>query len=234
MSHDGSKIVYISTETVDTSGNIVIDGELYTIPWNDRKGGPATPLTGANQAASRQYYPCVLVDDALVAFDRAPIRSGTRSYDDAQGGSTSSRPAARRATRLANDPPACSGSKSPARTTRGRSGRPTWGPTTARSTLHRLLVLAQQQRDEAPRRVSISRRSWSTRRATSPPLRALSLEPAGDRGQPLARVGHAPHSDEVVEVVTRLLRRRPSLARDRGSRGRGSRCPPSSRARTSP
>lgn len=126
VSHDGSKIVYISTETVDTSGNIVIDGELYTIPWNDRKGGPATPLTGANQAGSRQYYPAFSSDDALVAFDRAPIRSGTSSYDDAQGeiyvipsgGAT-------RATRLAaNDPPACSGSKSPGT----HNSWPKWSP----------------------------------------------------------------------------------------------------------
>jgi hypothetical protein len=115
VSHDGTKIVYISTETKDTSGNIVVDGELYTIPWNDRKGGSATVLSGANQAGSRQFYPAFSPDDSLVAFDRAPLRTGTTSYDDAQaeiyvipsGGAS-------RATRLAaNDPPACSGAKSP-------------------------------------------------------------------------------------------------------------------------
>lgn len=119
VSHDGSKIVYVSTETVNTSGNIVIDGELYTIPWNDRKGGTATPVVGANQAGSRQFYPAFSPDDALLAFDRAPLRKkgaeNTSSYDDElaeihvipSGGAT-------RATRLAaNDPPACSGAKSP-------------------------------------------------------------------------------------------------------------------------
>jgi hypothetical protein len=115
VSHDGTKIVYISTETPDTAGNIVIDGDLYTVPWNGRKGGAATPVTGANQAGSRQFYPAFSPDDQLIAFDRATMREGTTSYADPQaelyviptGGAV-------RATRLAaNDPPQCSGSKSP-------------------------------------------------------------------------------------------------------------------------
>lgn len=120
VSHDGTKIVYISTETLDTSGNIVVDGDLFTIPWNDRKGGTATEIPGANQAGSRQFYPAFSPDDALVAYDRAPLRKkkngeNTSSYDDElaelyvipSGGAT-------RPTRLAaNDPPVCSGSKSP-------------------------------------------------------------------------------------------------------------------------
>lgn len=114
VSHDGTKIVYISTTTADTAGNIIKDGKLYTIPWNDRKGGPATELAGANKDGSRQFYPAFSPDDRLVAFDRAPDDSGTSSNDPLGEIYVVPASGATSATRLAaNDPPQCSGAKSP-------------------------------------------------------------------------------------------------------------------------
>lgn len=112
VSRDGSKIVYISTTNTDTSGNIVRNGKLFTIPWNNRQGGNATELMGANAAGKKQFYPMFSPDDALVVFNRSV--EGTSSYNDFQdeiyvinaSGGTAERIAA-------NDPPMCSGAKSP-------------------------------------------------------------------------------------------------------------------------
>ena len=113
VSHDGTKIVYVSTDTTNTSGNIIIGGKLFTVPWTNRQGGTATELAGANVDGSRQFYPAFSPDDSLVAFDRAPQTTKSSSSDPngeiwlvpSSGG------AAQRLT--ANDPPQCTGAKSP-------------------------------------------------------------------------------------------------------------------------
>jgi hypothetical protein len=112
VSHDGSKIVYVSTPNIDTAGTIVTEGKIFTVPWNNRKGGTATELSGANVAGSKQFYPTYSPDDTLVAFDRSP--AGLRSYNDEDGEIYVINAGGGTAQRLAaNDPPACSGAKSP-------------------------------------------------------------------------------------------------------------------------
>ncbi|MGH7279979.1 MAG: hypothetical protein ACRELY_00520, partial [Polyangiaceae bacterium] len=108
MSHDGSSILYVSTTDSDTAGTTPTNGALYTIPYNNRMGGNATEVAGANDPAFVSGYPSYSPDDQFIAYTRDPV--GTSTYDNPQeqiyvipntGGSP---------TRLtANDPPACSG-----------------------------------------------------------------------------------------------------------------------------
>lgn len=119
-SHSGSTIVYTSTR-IQTTGRIggsepkhpaPAEADLYTVPFNNKQGGPATPLNGAADPNANECYPDYSPDDQLVAFNRVP--TGVSTYDQpmaevfvvpASGGT---------AVRLqANDPVACSGLKSP-------------------------------------------------------------------------------------------------------------------------
>ncbi len=110
--HDGSSIVYVSTNTATSAGTIVSNGELRTIPYGARKGGTSTELVGANDPASKQFYPSYSPDDKYVAFDRAP--TGYSSYNDPKAEIHVIPAAGGTALRLAaNDPPACSGATSP-------------------------------------------------------------------------------------------------------------------------
>jgi hypothetical protein len=121
-SHDGKTIAYVST-------NAQVDGRLddgpadvWTVPYNDKAGGTATALAGASNNGMRNFYPAFSPDDEWIAFDE--VTSGNM-YNNAQdelyvvpsGGGT--------ATRLsANDPPACTGKKSPGVT----NSWPKWSP----------------------------------------------------------------------------------------------------------
>lgn len=118
-SHNGQFIVYTST-AVQTTGRIggsktgqpAAATDLFTVLYNDRKGGTATPVMGASDPGSNETYPDLSPDDALVSFNRVPL--GVEPYDQPnteiwiaslRGGSS---------VRLAaNDPVACSGKKSP-------------------------------------------------------------------------------------------------------------------------
>jgi hypothetical protein len=71
FSHDGMKVVYVSTPST------LIDGRLDTgpadltwIPYANRAGGAATPLPGASDPSATEYYPAFSPDDKLVAFTR--------------------------------------------------------------------------------------------------------------------------------------------------------------------
>jgi hypothetical protein len=123
FSHDGTKIVYVSTSA---SGAGVIqntDGELWTVDYNNKAGGNAAAIPGANDPNAHQFYPTFSADDALVAFNRVP--KGQTSYNDAAAevyvvpaaGGTVSRLAA-------NDPPTCLNVKSPGIT----NSWPKWSP----------------------------------------------------------------------------------------------------------
>ena len=63
-SHDGARIVYLSSN----SGTWETD--LYTIPYNERRGGTATPLIGAAEPDWNEYYPDISADDRFVIFSR--------------------------------------------------------------------------------------------------------------------------------------------------------------------
>jgi hypothetical protein len=110
--HDGKAIAYTSApsigEGVIASGG---DFDIYTVPYNAHAGGAATPLAGASDPGTPEFYPIYSPDDVLLAFNRA----GTdNSYNEptaevfvvpGDGGT---------ATRLsANDPPMCTGLTSP-------------------------------------------------------------------------------------------------------------------------
>jgi hypothetical protein len=112
-SHDGTTIVYASTMGGNRDGALAAGAtDLYSVPFNDGAGGPATPLAGASEAAWEEYYPAYAPDDRLIVYNR--IRAGENMYANpltelfvvpGKGGM---------ATRVAaNDPPACTGKKSP-------------------------------------------------------------------------------------------------------------------------
>jgi hypothetical protein len=118
FSHDGSTIAYTST-SLTTDGHVggtpdsPIQADIYTVPYNDRAGGAATPLMGAADPTALEYYPDYSADDDFIAFTRAQATTGQVYYRPdgeiyvvpAEGGM---------ARRLeANDPPACSGQSSP-------------------------------------------------------------------------------------------------------------------------
>ena len=112
-SHDGTTIVYCSTMGGNRDGALAKGAtDLYSVPFGDGAGGPATPVPGASDPAYEEYYPAYSPDDRLIAYNRVP--AGENMYSNplselfvlpAKGGT---------ATRLAaNDPPACTGKKSP-------------------------------------------------------------------------------------------------------------------------
>ena len=112
-SHDGVNIVYSSTMGGNSDGALQIGAtDLYQVPFNDGAGGGAKPLAGAADPAFEEYYPAYSPDDQLVVYTRVP--RGERMYGSpkaelavvpAKGGTP---------VRLAaNDPPACTGKKSP-------------------------------------------------------------------------------------------------------------------------
>jgi hypothetical protein len=117
FSNDGKRIAYVST---DKSPNGHQDytatlADIYTLPYNERKGGQAEPLPGASSADWFEYYPAFSSDDKYLAFTRAKKGSSPDGpyynrngeiYVIASEGGTAER-------LLANDPPACSNEKSP-------------------------------------------------------------------------------------------------------------------------
>ena len=127
FSHDGKTVVYTSTSSSEAGMN-THDGVIYTVPYNDKKGGTATPLAGASAPDTHDYYPTFAADDQLVAFTRSPQTTSSvtnTSYNNLlsevfvipSAGGTASRLAA-------NDPPACLGVTSPGIT----NSWPKWSP----------------------------------------------------------------------------------------------------------
>ncbi len=134
--HDGSTIAYTSAP-VASEGVItrVTDADphmdIYTVPYNNKQGGNATPLPGASEAGFWEYYPVISPGDELLAFNRcAPRKEANGSWADSYNETTGEVyvvPAkGGTATRLAaNDPPACAGKVSPGLT----NSWPRWAPT---------------------------------------------------------------------------------------------------------
>jgi hypothetical protein len=123
FSHDGSTIVYTSTQPHDGRMDQG-PSDLRLVPYADRAGGTSTPLGGAADPAFDEYYPAFSPDDALVAFNRVPAGLSTLYNQPAvevfvvpAAGGT--------ATRLvANDPPGCAGRTSPG----VQNSWPKWAP----------------------------------------------------------------------------------------------------------
>jgi hypothetical protein len=122
-SHDGETIVYVSTDAELTGRLSEGIADLYSVPYGNRAGGIASPVTGASDASYSEYYPVFSADDALLAFNRIPPDEDMYNQPlaevfviDAAGGQP---------TRLAaNDPPACTGKVSPGVT----NSWPKWSP----------------------------------------------------------------------------------------------------------
>jgi len=111
--HNGAAVAYVSSPIAGEG--VVSDGDpmdIWTVPFNNRMGGMASPLPGASDPSFREFYPVYSPEDMFLAFNRTD--QPVNSYDQpsaevlvvpGQGGT---------ALRLAaNDPPACTGQKSP-------------------------------------------------------------------------------------------------------------------------
>jgi hypothetical protein len=118
FSHDGTKIVYTSTNANQDGRLGVGTADLYTVPYAARAGGVATPVAGAADPDFAEYYPAFSPDDRFIAFNRLPQNNAnqTPTGEPYEGGMYFN-PAAEiwvvpaaggTAVRLAaNDPPAC-------------------------------------------------------------------------------------------------------------------------------
>jgi hypothetical protein len=130
-SHDGNTIAYVATNHY-TSGRLGTEfaqngagavADIYTVPYNDRAGGAATPVAGAADPSMLEFYPAFSPDDAMLTYVRAP--NGTQMYSQKSGEVFVVPAAGGTATRLAgNDPPACTSRKSPGVT----NSWPSWAP----------------------------------------------------------------------------------------------------------
>jgi hypothetical protein len=118
FSHDGTKIVYTSTNANQDGRMGVGTADLYTVPYAARAGGVATPVAGAAESDFAEYYPAFSPDDKFVAFNRLSQNdANTTPTGEPYEGGMYFNPAAEiwvvpaaggTAIRLqANDPPAC-------------------------------------------------------------------------------------------------------------------------------
>jgi len=74
-SNDGNTIVYASSSgtTADQDGRLNQGPtDLYSVPYNNRAGGAATPVPGASTSDYEEYYPAFSPDDRMIAFTRIP------------------------------------------------------------------------------------------------------------------------------------------------------------------
>jgi hypothetical protein len=122
FSHDGQKVVYTSS-TGSGAGTITSDGQLFTVPYGNRAGGAASPVTGANDPQYHHYYPTFSADDRWLAMNR--VANTETSYNDAKAEVFVVPSAGGAASRLAaNSPPQCLGVTSPGVT----NSWPKWSP----------------------------------------------------------------------------------------------------------
>jgi hypothetical protein len=141
FSHDGTTVAYVSVPAAAEWGAGVIEteGEIWTVPYNGRMGGAATPVAGASDPAYTSYYPTFSADDEYLAFNR--IGSGENTYGCADAEVFIVPSAGGTPTRLAaNDPPTCLGVSSPGVT----NSWPKWSPevTTSGASAYYFLVFS--------------------------------------------------------------------------------------------
>ena len=111
-SHSGSTIAYTSTDsTADGHVGTPTVCDIYSVPYSNGAGGPATAVKGASDPTACEYYPSYSADDKYLAYNRVDSIGGKPIYyrqdgqiyiarADGSGG----------AIRLkANNPPMCSG-----------------------------------------------------------------------------------------------------------------------------
>jgi hypothetical protein len=123
-SHDGTTLVYVSTNRVCTGrlGNCTPQytqpqdvgsrAALDTVPYGGGAGGTATPVAGASDSSSQSYYPSFSPDDRWILFNQIP--NDDNMYDQPAAELFIVPAAGGTPTRLAaNDPAQCSGVVSP-------------------------------------------------------------------------------------------------------------------------
>jgi hypothetical protein len=129
FSSDGSRIVYSSTMGGNQDGRLEQGAtDLYVVPFGGGKGGDATAVKGASDPAFEEYYPAFSPDDTFIAYNRVP--AGQRMYANPSAELYVVHERTGVSQRLrANDPPACSGRRSP-----GINNHwPKWSPQVQRS-----------------------------------------------------------------------------------------------------
>jgi hypothetical protein len=118
-SHDGNTIAYVSLAQSTTGRLLYGPADIYTVPYNNKQGGQAKPVAGANDPAANEYYPAFSPDDEYIVFTKTTDTTDAKGkpitlYDNPgaeidvvpTGGGTATR-------FVANDPPACTTQKSP-------------------------------------------------------------------------------------------------------------------------
>ncbi len=129
-SHDGNTIVYVSTKGSVPDGRVAAGPmDLFSVPYNNRAGGAAKPVAGASDPDAIEYYPAFSPDDAWLVFNKVAGASSS-AYNNAAAEVYLVPSAGGTATRLAaNDPPACTGKKSPGVTNSWAKWAPSVGKT---------------------------------------------------------------------------------------------------------
>ncbi len=137
-SHDGKTIAYTSATQIaggHVGGLLATDGvtvlstptesDIYTVPFNAKMGGAASPVAGASDPGVAEYYPDFSADDHFIAYTRVNNTTGYFYYR--ADGEVAVIPAAGGSPiRLqANTPPTCSGETSPG----VLNSWPKWSPT---------------------------------------------------------------------------------------------------------
>jgi hypothetical protein len=110
FSHDGTTIVYVSTDAGKDGRLGSGEADLFTVPYSGGQGGPAQGVGGASSPSAAEYYPAFSPDDAIIAFVRATTQGpngmyynpGSEVFMVPAWGGTPVRVSA-------NDPPACEG-----------------------------------------------------------------------------------------------------------------------------
>jgi hypothetical protein len=72
FSHDGKNVVYVSASAITDGRLDTGPADLFAVPYQNRAGGTAKPLSGASDANFTEYYPAFSPDDTFVAFSRVP------------------------------------------------------------------------------------------------------------------------------------------------------------------
>ncbi|GAC1580660.1 MAG: hypothetical protein NVS3B20_26530 [Polyangiales bacterium] len=112
FSHDGNTVAYFTGPIVTDGSTAPSGSDVFTVPYNNRKGGIAARLPGASDPALSEFFPTFSPDDKYLAFNR--VGAIETSYTNSKSEVFVIPSAGGIATRLkANDPPACLGRASP-------------------------------------------------------------------------------------------------------------------------
>lgn len=126
-SHDGMQIAYTSTDAAldgrldnqpvpnpnpNNETHNAGHADIWTVPYNNRAGGTAKAVSGADTTTFEEYFPAFSPDDRYIAFNRVP--AGEPMYANPHSEIAVVAATGDTAVVLrANTPPACTGKTSP-------------------------------------------------------------------------------------------------------------------------